>query len=61
MVESNIDVKKDDYVLKFAPDMMEITLNWCNGAKFSEICEISDSIFEGTIIRALRRLDEVIS
>ena len=41
--------------------MMEITLAWCNGAKFSEVCEISDSIFEGTIIRALRRLDEVIS
>lgn len=41
--------------------MMEITLKWCQGAKFSEICEISDTIFEGTIIRALRRLDELIS
>jgi ATP-dependent RNA helicase DOB1 len=41
--------------------MMEITLKWCQGAKFTEICEISESIFEGTIIRCLRRLDELIS
>lgn len=61
MVESNMDIKKDDYIQKFAPDMMEITLKWCQGAKFSEICEISESIFEGTIIRCLRRLDELIS
>lgn len=42
--------------------MMEITLRWCQKAKFTEICEISENnIYEGTIIRALRRLDELIS
>jgi len=41
--------------------MMEITMAWCKGAKFSEICDMSESIFEGTIIRSMRRLDEVIS
>ena len=61
MEESNIEIKREDYLQKFAPDMMEITMKWCQGAKFTEICEISESIFEGTIIRALRRLDELIS
>jgi ATP-dependent RNA helicase DOB1 len=41
--------------------MMEITYKWCQGAKFSEVCDLSDSIFEGSIIRAMRRLDELIS
>ena len=61
MIESNIDIKKEEYLQKFAPDMMEITHKWCSGAKFVEICEISDQIYEGTIIRAMRRLDELIS
>mmetsp|Transcript_7991 Transcript_7991/g.13409 ORF Transcript_7991/g.13409 Transcript_7991/m.13409 type:complete len:294 (-) Transcript_7991:23-904(-) len=61
MIESNIELKKEDYLLKFSPDMMEITMAWCNGSSFQEVCEISDIIYEGTIIRALRRLDELIS
>lgn len=61
MEESNIELKREDYLQKFAPDMMELTMKWCQGAKFTEICEISENIFEGTIIRALRRLDELIS
>lgn len=61
MIESNIEIKKEEYLQKFTPDMMEITMKWCQGAKFSEICEISDTIFEGTIIRSMRRLDELIA
>ena len=30
------------------------------GKKFSEICKINDKIFEGTIIRCMRRLEEFI-
>lgn len=61
MEESNIELNKEEYLQKFAPDMMEITQRWCQGAKFTEICELSESIFEGTIIRCFRRLDELIS
>ena len=61
MIECNINIEKDDYVGKFAPEMMDITQAWCQGAKFKEICEMSDTIFEGSIIRCLRRLDELIS
>ena len=29
MEESNIEIKREDYLQKFAPDMMEITMKWC--------------------------------
>jgi len=41
--------------------MMEMTMKWCNGAKFKEICDMADNIYEGTIIRAMRRLDELLA
>lgn len=41
--------------------MVELTLSWCQGAKFKDICDEARDIYEGTIIRAFRRLDELIS
>jgi len=29
MIESNIEVKKEEYLQKLAPEMMEITMKWC--------------------------------
>ena len=29
MVESNIEIKKEEYLQQFAPEMMEITMRWC--------------------------------
>lgn len=29
MVESNIEMKKEEYLQQFAPEMMEITMRWC--------------------------------
>lgn len=29
MVESNIELNKEEYIQKFAPEMMEITYKWC--------------------------------
>ncbi len=34
---------------------------WCGGAGFKEVCDEARDIYEGTIIRAFRRLDELIS
>ena len=61
MLDCKIPLDKDEYVKKFKPDLMELTYKWCGGAKFKEICEMADDIYEGTIIRALRRLDELMS
>ena len=61
MIESKIPLDKEEYVAKFKPDMMELTMLWCSGATFKEVCDEARDIFEGTIIRAFRRLDELIS
>ena len=48
----------EEFVKQFRPDMMEIVYEWSQGKQFSEICKINDKIFEGTIIRCMRRLEE---
>jgi ATP-dependent RNA helicase DOB1 len=61
MIECKIPLDKEDYIAKFKPDMMELTLMWCEGASFKEVSDEARGIYEGTIIRAFRRLDELIS
>lgn len=61
MVESKIALDKDAYVNKFKPELMELTLLWCDGASFKEVCDEARDVYEGTVIRAFRRLDELIS
>lgn len=48
-----------EYLSTFTPQMMETTYAWCTGASFTEICKIANT-YEGTIIRCLRRLDELL-
>lgn len=38
---------------------MDVVLQWCKGAKFSEICKLTD-VFEGSVIRCFRRLQELL-
>ena len=61
MIESKIPLERDEYVKQFNPDIMEIVCRWCHGAKFKDICDQATDIFEGTIIRGFRRLDELLS
>ncbi|CAK9140442.1 unnamed protein product [Ilex paraguariensis] len=42
----------------FRPDIME-AIAWAKGSKFYEIMEITQ-VFEGSLIRAIRRLDDVL-
>jgi ATP-dependent RNA helicase DOB1 len=37
----------EDYVEKFKPHIMDIVFAWCKGAKFADICKMTN-IFEGT-------------
>ena len=53
-----IDV--EEYVNLFRSDLMEATFSWCHGAKFGEVLKMTDGVFEGSLIRALRRLEEVL-
>ena len=50
---------EEDFVKSFRPDIMEAVYAWAKGSKFYEIMEITE-VFEGSLIRAFRRLEEVL-
>eukprot|EP00850_Spirogloea_muscicola_P022162 SM000280S10717 [mRNA] locus=s280:13847:18973:+ [translate_table: standard] len=58
--EEKLEIDVEEYVEHFQPVLMDIIYSWSKGAKFAELCEMTD-LFEGSIIRAGRRLDELIN
>lgn len=58
-VESQLPVVEQEYVQSFKVELMEAVLQWCQGARFADICQLTD-VFEGSIIRAFRRLQELL-
>ncbi|EFN51423.1 hypothetical protein CHLNCDRAFT_28067, partial [Chlorella variabilis] len=56
--ECGLEVDADEYVESFRPSLMDVIYGWSKGASFGEVCGMTD-IFEGSIIRATRRLDEL--
>jgi ATP-dependent RNA helicase DOB1 len=56
--DCKIEIDADEYVKSFRPDMMELVYAWVNGAKFVDICSMTKQ-FEGSIIRVIRRLEEL--
>jgi ATP-dependent RNA helicase DOB1 len=57
--ESKLNVVEEDYVNKFRSELMDVVYAWCQGAKFSQICKMTD-VFEGSLIRVFRRLEELL-
>ncbi|CAE6469364.1 unnamed protein product [Rhizoctonia solani] len=57
--ESKMSVEEDEYVQSFKVELMDAVLQWCRGAKFADICKMTDQ-FEGSLIRVFRRLQELI-
>jgi len=39
--------------------MMDVVNQWCRGARFSDICKMTP-MYEGSIIRSMRRLEELL-
>ncbi|KAJ3069771.1 Exosome RNA helicase MTR4, partial [Rhizoclosmatium hyalinum] len=58
-IESKIVMDEEEYIQSFRPELMEVVLAWCKGAKFSAICKMTD-VFEGSIIRTFRMLEELL-
>ncbi|CDR87141.1 probable MTR4-involved in nucleocytoplasmic transport of mRNA [Sporisorium scitamineum] len=58
-IESKLPLVEEEYVSSFKVELMDLVMQWCNGAKFAEICKLTD-VFEGSIIRCFRRLQELI-
>lgn len=59
LVECKIDINEEEFVQSFKPDLVDVTYKWCKGKKFEEICKMTE-IYEGTIIRCFRRLEELL-
>lgn len=57
--ESKIEIAEKEYVELFRPELMEVTYAWCKGAKFAQICKMTD-VYEGSLIRTFKRLEEMI-
>ena len=58
-VAAGLPVDEVEYVDRFNPNLMEVLFQWANGAKFVDLTKLTDA-FEGTIIRVIRRLDELL-
>eukprot|EP00474_Spongospora_subterranea_P009620 CRZ10078.1 hypothetical protein [Spongospora subterranea] len=58
-VEVNMPLDVESYVGQFTGAMAAIVLNWSRGMSFHELCQ-KTTVFEGSIIRTLRRLQEVL-
>ncbi|XP_059395808.1 exosome RNA helicase MTR4 [Carassius carassius] len=57
--EAKLDVNEDTYLNQFRPHLMDVVYTWANGSSFSQICKMTD-VFEGSIIRCMRRLEELL-
>ncbi|KAJ2731138.1 ATP-dependent RNA helicase mtr4 [Coemansia sp. BCRC 34962] len=57
--ECKLRVAEEEYVASFRPELMDVVNAWCRGAKFSQICRMTE-VFEGSLIRAFRRLEELL-
>ncbi|KAJ6801777.1 DExH-box ATP-dependent RNA helicase DExH10 [Iris pallida] len=59
--ECKLDINVDEYVESTVrPYLMDVIYCWSRGATFAEVIEMTD-IFEGSIIRLSRRLDEFLN
>ncbi|KAM4087902.1 hypothetical protein ACB094_07G030900 [Castanea mollissima] len=59
--ECKLDVNVDEYVESTVrPYLMDVIYSWSKGANFEEVIQMTD-IFEGSIIRSARRLDEFLN
>ncbi|KAG6499426.1 DExH-box ATP-dependent RNA helicase DExH9-like [Zingiber officinale] len=58
-LECKIQIDVEKFVNSFRSDIMEVVYSWTKGSKFYEIMELSQ-VFEGSLIRAIRRLEELL-
>jgi len=59
MHDSGVLADVEEYVGQLKPHMMEVVIAWMNGKSFLEVTSQS-SLFEGSIVRMMRRLDDLV-
>ncbi|KAJ5193958.1 RNA helicase ATP-dependent SK12/DOB1 [Penicillium cf. griseofulvum] len=55
--ESKMAMNEDEYVTSFHWELMEVIYEWTQGKSFADICKMTD-VYEGSLIRVFRRLEE---
>ncbi len=58
-IDAKMACDEEEYVKSFNPELMEVAFSWSNGANFVDICKLTE-VFEGSIVRVLRRLEELL-
>jgi len=59
MAECKITLDVEEYVKKVKPQLMDTILAWLDGKRFYEIMN-GCSLYEGSVVRVIRRLEELI-
>jgi ATP-dependent RNA helicase DOB1 len=49
------------YVSAFSPHLMPLVFAWASGAEFTQVCALDAGLFEGTIVRVIKRLEELLT
>ncbi|XP_044753460.1 exosome RNA helicase MTR4-like [Coccinella septempunctata] len=57
--EARLPLDEQAYIDKFKTSLYHIVHQWCKGASFSDLCR-STEIYEGSIVRCMRRLEELL-
>jgi ATP-dependent RNA helicase DOB1 len=58
MHESKLPVDVEEYKNTLKPQLMSVVLSWLEGKKFHEVMAQCD-LYEGSVVRAIRRLEEL--
>ncbi|EXJ85912.1 hypothetical protein A1O1_06281 [Capronia coronata CBS 617.96] len=57
--ESKLPVNEEEYVQSFKWQLMPVMFAWATGKSFGDICKMTD-VYEGSLIRTFRRLEEAL-
>merc|ERR1712232_112451 len=59
MLENKMPVDVEEYVSRLKPNLMDVILAWLEGKRFYEIMN-QCNLYEGTVVRVIRRLEELV-
>ena len=57
--EARLEIDTNEFVEGFSTALVDVVVQWCEGAKFCDIVKLCDW-FEGSIIRTFHRLEELL-
>lgn len=57
--EAGLAISNDDPLDLYRPHAMRVVFHWMKGRRFEEVCQLTE-LFEGSVIRCFRRLEELL-